>query len=529
MKKILKPTKDIHAAASRYANTIISTLREPFLVLDKDLRVISSNRSFYTNFRVAKEETVGRFLPKMGNGQWHIPRLIHLLKEILPKKKTVLDFEVEHNFEFLGRRIMKLNARRLRASKKLVVAGDELILLAIEDVTRERTATELLMEARDKDEAILASIGDAVMACDKNGLVVLFNRSAEVLTGYNAREVMGKRYNLALKFVRERDEKPSSDFIAEAIKTGHKTEMTNHTLLIRKDNSKIPVADSAAPIRSASGVLAGCVVVFRDVSHEREIDVAKTEFVSLAAHQLKNPPTAIKWLTEILLEDSEKNLTTTQKEQLGSVRLKNEQMISLINRLLDVSRIELGTFSVAPSLVDINLLVREVVKELGLVIKTKSLRVIEKYSETKLKISTDPNLLRMIIQNLLTNSVNYTPEKGRINIEVLLKRKGESFGQKTMAQNFVGFKFADTGYGIPKHQQSKIFTKLFRADNAKEKFANGTGLGLYIVKSIISKLGGDIWFESQENKGTIFFVVIPASGVKASSGQKQLTSSSKIN
>lgn len=530
--KIIKQNNKEIKLATGYVDAIISTLREPFLVLDKKLRIISSNRSFYVNFKVTQKETKNQTLSKLGNGQWNIPKLIHLLKDVLRKKTVVMNYEVEHSFERIGRRIMNLNARRLRIPKELAMAitGDkeeeeeELILLAIEDITERRRLEQRLAEAKAKDEAVLASIGDAVMACDKDGRVVLFNRVAETLTGFSVKEAIGKHYKHSIKFVREVDGKPSNDFIAESLKTGQKAYMVNHTFLIRKDGFKIPVADSAAPIRGIDGVLIGCVIVFRDVTHERDVDKAKTEFVSLTSHQLKTPLTAIKWITEMLLNNKKGKLTEEQKGYLDDIRSENEQMIKLINALLDVSRLGLGTFAITPTLVNVNLLLRGIINELKPQIIANKLRLREKYIRQKLETFTDANLLRIILQNLLTNAISYTPEGGRIDVEISSKHKGEIFGKRIVAENSVVFMIADTGCGIPKQQQSKIFTKLFRADNARKVNVHGTGLGLYIIKSIIDKLGGAIWFTSKENKGTTFYVVVPFLGNKAKTEGKQLTS-----
>ena len=144
--------------ALEYSNAIIATLREPFLVLDKNLRVISANQAFYTVFKVAEKDTIGRPLPDLGDGQWNIPKLLQLLKEIIPEKKVVKDYEVEHQFEQIGQRVMILNVCQLRVSKKIaaIVGGaieeeeEELVLLAIEDITERKKAYDELKETREK-------------------------------------------------------------------------------------------------------------------------------------------------------------------------------------------------------------------------------------------------------------------------------------------------------------------------------------------------------------------------------------------
>lgn len=176
-------------------------------------------------------------------------------------------------------------------------------------------------------------------------------------------------------------------------------------------------------------------------------------------------------------------------------------MIDLVNSLLNVSRMELGTFSVEPKPTDVVRIANDAVEEQQPGIKGHKLVLKVNYALGLPKINTDPKLLYMVFQNLLSNAVKYTQKKGRI--EFSIKKENDQ----------ILISIADTGLGIPKEQQDKIFTKLFRADNVREKDTEGTGLGLYIVKSIIEHSGGKIWFESEENKGTTFYVELPLDGV----------------
>ena len=156
--------------ALEYSNNIIATLREPFLVLDKNLRIISTNQAFYTTFEVREIDTIGRLLPDLGNRQWNIPKLLELLKEIIPEKKVIKDYEVEHKFEHIGERAMILNACQLRVPKKIagiIAVGvreeeeeeeeEELILLAIEDITERR-------KAEKKEKELTAHVAAAAAA-----------------------------------------------------------------------------------------------------------------------------------------------------------------------------------------------------------------------------------------------------------------------------------------------------------------------------------------------------------------------------
>lgn len=261
-----------------------------------------------------------------------------------------------------------------------------------------------------------------------------------------------------------------------------------------------------------NGQPVGVIVVFRDITKEMEIDQAKSEFVSLASHQLRTPLTNIRWYTE-LLKDSGK-LTKKQKKYIEKLQLSNRRMMQLINTLLNVSRIEMGSFIIEPKPLHLPEVAKEIISELQPKILEKNLKITEKYDQRLGLFNADENMVRIIFQNILTNAVKYTMPEGNISVEISIEEMGD-------LENVL-IKITDDGIGIPEVQQSKIFTKLFRADNVYEKETDGTGLGLYIVKSVVDNSGGSIWFSSKENKGTTFYISYPTSGMKRKQGSKKL-------
>lgn len=388
-----------------------------------------------------------------------------------------------------------------RRDQALALADD-----MTEDLQNERNTAVV---ARQKDEAILASIGDAVFAVDRHEKILLFNPAAAAISGFSAQEAIGRPYKEILRFIYEKDHTPNDTFIKRAL-SGRAAEMQNHTKLIRKDGSEVYVADSAAPIRDHAGKVIGAIVVFRDVSKDQELDRAKTEFVSLASHQLRTPLSAIKWYGELLLGGDAGKLTKEQKQYIQEIYEGNQRMVELVNSLLDVSRLDLGKLSNQPAYNDIAALIKNIQKELAVTISAKGLQVSNQISHVDAVVA-DPKLIRMIIQNILSNAVKYTPEKGSVTV-VLRPALSEDMETATLTgkpANFLYMQVSDTGYGIPKAQQAKIFTKLFRADNVRSLDVEGTGLGLYIVKEVVEKLGGRVWFESMESAGTTFYVILP--------------------
>lgn len=385
----------------------------------------------------------------------------------------------------------------------------------LEQKVKERTQelagkVEEIGREREKLSTILFSIGDGILVIDSDFKIIVWNKVAESISGFSAKEVIGKKYDQILKFTNEKTGEITKDFIRVTMETGETQEMPNYTLLAKKDGSQVAVADSSAPLKDKNGNAVGCVVIFRDTTKEREVDRAKTEFVSLASHQLRTPLSAIRWYSEMLLNGDAGKLNKDQKEYMSSIDQSNLRMIDLVNALLNVSRIDMGTFAIDPKPTDFVEISESVVGELVMQIKEKDIKFTAKYGKNIPQIHADPKLVRIIIQNLLSNAVKYTPTGGKVSI--VINKEEEN----------VLLKISDTGYGIPVEAQSRIFTKLFRADNVRAKEVDGTGLGLYVVKSIIDQSGGKVWFESAENKGTVFYVTIPISGMKKKEGAKEL-------
>lgn len=360
-----------------------------------------------------------------------------------------------------------------------------------------------LVEAKAKDDAILASVGDGLAVADEEGKLIYVNAIGEEILGAPANEDTNQTWQEAYGAFDATTLQPyPADQQPLYLATQGKVSI-KVPIFIR--NQKHPngvfIEVTATPIFGDGKTLGG-VAIFRDMSKERAIDQAKTEFVSLASHQLRTPLTSIRWYTEMILAGDAGATTPKQRKYLQEIYAGNQRMVELVNALLSVSRLELGTFAIQPELTDAVELTKNVIKEQKPQITAKKIRLTTSFSEDAPSLVTDPKLLRMVMQNLLSNAVKYTSERGEIAITIACDER-----KKNMV-----FTITDTGCGIPKSQQDKIFTKLFRADNARSIDAEGTGLGLYIVKSIIEQSGGKISFESEENKGTAFRITLPIGG-----------------
>lgn len=234
-----------------------------------------------------------------------------------------------------------------------------------------------------------------------------------------------------------------------------------------------------------------------DITRQKKAEDAKSEFVSLASHQLRTPIAGMKWSAELLLMDNPDALTERQRKYIDRLLISIKRMSLLVDDFLRVSRFELGTFQAEYKTVSLSELFEDIMSELAPKVQQKKLTVKTFFDESVDTVITDPNLVRMIVTNLYSNATKYTHEKGTIHL---------GFGRK---DDSIIITVADNGMGIPAEDQDEIFSKLFRASNAVRNVPDGTGLGLYIVREAVSVLKGQVSFTTTENIGTTFEVILP--------------------
>jgi len=222
----------------------------------------------------------------------------------------------------------------------------------------------------------------------------------------------------------------------------------------------------------------------------------KTEFVSIASHQLRTPLSAIRW-TLNLISDGRVASPQDTATYLNLIKENNERMIRLVNDLLDVSRIEMGRMILFPKQTNIYVLVQKIVNISAPFAKANNVTLSLEAPETLPNVLTDSEKISITIQNLIDNAIKYT--KGKGDVKVAMEANGK----------MVKIAVKDSGVGIPALQQKHIFKKFFRSDNIMKNQTVGTGLGLFLARSIVEGSGGKIWFESEEGKGTTFFFTLP--------------------
>jgi len=223
----------------------------------------------------------------------------------------------------------------------------------------------------------------------------------------------------------------------------------------------------------------------------------RSEFVSIASHQLRAPLGNIRWAADLLENSRIGNLSDKQREYIESIQANNQRMIKLLNDLLDVSNISTGTMMGVKSTVALEEIVQQVVEEYNSIAKFRGVQLILDIDDGLPLVTINPERVKVAIQNLIDNAVKYSMNKGAVNVSI------------SRTKNNVIIKIEDHGVGIPMNQQKDVFKKFFRSTNVKKYEVIGTGLGLFIAKSAVEGSRGKIWFQSAEDKGSAFYCAFP--------------------
>lgn len=392
--------------------------------------------------------------------------------------------------------------------RKQIVKDLENAKMAAQNVLEDlQIEKERMAEAKAKDEALLGSIGEGLFAVDPDGKVIIVNKMTEKLLGFTAAELLGKILT-EVSFLEDEQGNRISGAQRPEMLAGNsldKTAKITSYYAVRKDGTKIPVSITATPVFLNEKMI-GTIIVFRDITREKEIEKLRVDFLSLASHQLRTPLSGTKWLIETIRKGVIGELNSKQKEYLGSIYQINERMIRLVSDMLNVLMLEDGIAEIKKQEIS----VAKLYEELFLMMEPASqnrgiaLRNALK-NQSAFFIQSDFQILRSILECFVSNAISYSKD----GQEVVLDAKEEP----AAAVFFV----KDNGIGIPEEEQVKISERFYRASNAKAFKPDGTGLGLYIAFLLAQKIGGKISFESKEKKGTTFYLRIPK---KVDSGDK---------
>jgi len=496
-KKVLILLEDL-ASLESYAKDLFSFVPLPVCLVSSIGIILEANPAFEEMSGYKIEEIIGSPIEQIFSKE----EIEKLSKEILAKElvraKEISVFTKEKikipgsvsatlrktdEGEIIGYFLSFFNLTDIKKREKELKETQTALTNMLEDVEGARVSAE---EEKNKTKAIVTNLTDGVLAFDEKNKLSLVNPLAESLFDVKTRDLIGRS---VLELSTFPTLEPLTKVLSKEIRKVFRKE-----ILIK---GGLTLEVSTVSIIRAEEKL-GTLVILHDITREKIIERMKTEFVSLAAHQLRTPLSAIKWTLKMLLDGDLGEITKEQKDFILKTYKSNERMIGLINDLLDITRIEEGRYIYKPALAELEPVVQFAVNSHKEAVGRKELKLEFKKPKKKLpRVMLDVEKIRLVIQNFLDNAIKYTLAGGKITVSLKCVKKEIEFSVK------------DSGVGIPKDQQKRVFARFFRGANVIRMDTEGTGLGLFISKNIVEAHGGRIWFESEENKGSTFYFALP--------------------
>lgn len=363
-------------------------------------------------------------------------------------------------------------------------------------VEKNRALSEVsktLKMAQEQDDAIMESMGEGLVVVNGNGQILLYNPKVEGITGYSSQDVLFRHYKNFIDLRDKDGNKLKEDYIKSALNQGLliRKNYREEIFLKNKAGGFVPIAITIAPIFGREATIRGVVFTIHDARTEKELDKVKDEFVYIVAHELGNPIFAVDGYLSMAVGGSLGKVNSKIKSVLEEAKTINKQLSSLVSDLLEVIRSESGQLKFELEPVKIEEIIKEELKDLSLKAKGKNIKLV--YEERNLpKVTANPQKLKEVITNLVDNAIKYSNEKTKVTIS-------HEIAKDTVITNVI-----DNGIGMTKSEKEHLFEKFYRIRNEETKKITGTGLGLFIVKALIEKMNGDIWVESEKDKGSIF-------------------------
>jgi two-component system CheB/CheR fusion protein len=539
-RKELEVIKQSADEASDFAESVINTVREPLISLDRDLRVVTVSRSFYEFFKVKPEETVGQLIYDLGNKQWNIPKLRELLETILPQKTSFDNYEVEHVFATIGKRIMLLNARQIRQAS----GKERIILLAIEDITERREIENGLEkarkelesikisedESREYAESIINTVREPLIAMDQDLRVVSVSRSFYEVFKVKPEETVG---HLIYDLGNKQWDIPKLRELLETI-LPQKTTFDNYE--VEHDFAGIGrriMLLNARQIHRVLGKKRIILLAIEDITERREIETGlekaheelkalaaelkrtarvKSEFLANMSHELRTPLNSINGFSEVLFDETFGPLNAKQKQYVNNVLTSGKHLLLLINQILDMAKVEAGKMKLALSVISMKTLLNDISMLVADMVSKKKIEMQLEIAADLPDIEADELKVKEIIYNLVSNAVKFTPEGGKIGM------RAKKIGSEIEVVVW------DTGVGIAAENMGKIFEGFFRVDTPYSRVTEGTGLGLPLSKKLVELHGGKLSVESEGlNKGTSVRFTLPIISNSEAKNEKSLS------
>ena len=526
-----------------YYEGIIATVHEPVLILDKNIRIKSANKSFCKMFHVMEDDIIGLSLYKLGDNEWNIPRLRELLEDIVPKNVRFHDFEVEHLFPVIGQKTMLLNAHRIIQQSQ----NEELIVLTIADITevkkmaielevKQKRVLEVQLQAKDNDLKVVqdsnkrynmllmqSPFAFAIMQ-GKDMVVTLANDSIKQIWG-KGNNVEGKSF---LTILPELKDSEFPKLLHEVFTTGLPFQGTEFLvpLLRNKKLEDLYFNFVYQPYYEADETISGITVIAHEVTDQviikkeiieakknaeiktliaEDAAKAKQQFLANMSHEIRTPMNAIVGFTNVILKTK---LDESQTQYLNAIKSSGAALIVLINDILDLAKVDSGKMVFEQIPFDLQDSLDAMLQLFELKVREKNLLLVKKYDDNiPQTIQGDPMRLRQMILNLLSNAVKFT-EKGKITLRT-------SLVEEDADDLKIEFVLTDTGIGIPEDKLAYVFNSFEQAHQDTNNLYGGTGLGLAIVKQLVELQGGIISVKSEIHKGSKFSFTLPFKKNKA--------------
>ncbi len=490
-----------------YAQDIVDTVREPLLMLDTTLRVRSANRAFYQTFQVSLEETENRLIYELGNGQWDIPALRTLLEDVIPTSSVFNDFELEHTFPVIGRRVMLLNGRKLRAGSHA-----ELLVLAMEDVTERRRSEADLKAIETYAQNIVDTVREPLLILDTTLRVRSGNRAFYQTFQVSLAETENR---LIYELGNGQWDIPDLRTLLEDIVP--KSSVFNDFEL----EHDFPSIGRRVMLLNARKLQAGhhgelLVLAMEDVTERRRAEEqvekakeaaetankTKSLFLANMSHELRTPLNAILGYSEMLQEEAvDRKLEDEFGDDLKKINAAGKHLLALINDILDLSKIEAGKMELFLENFDVAELIVEVASTIQpLVVKNANTLHIECAADLGV-MHADQIKVRQGLFNLLSNAVKFT-QKGTVTLD--------ANRQNMDGHEWIIFRVTDTGIGLSADQIVKLFQDFTQADASTTRKFGGTGLGLALTRRFCQMMGGDVTVHSIPGEGSVFTIKLPA-------------------
>lgn len=375
--------------------------------------------------------------------------------------------------------------------------------------------SELLHQQRteaSKINAILQSLNDGVIVCDLYGGVLAVNAAAGPILQRKVEDlVLWNLHEILARYLGPRTvEMPLDELLRRPLSTDNRPRIFTSTMPVGVRT----VSLTLGPVLKDDGELLGALLVLRDITREIESDRMKTEFIGTMSHELRTPMTAIKGFTQLLLMGGLGSLTATQREFVTTIYDNTERMITLINDVLDITKIESGSIDLEWRSLHLAEALSGVIAELKGLTTERGHELTISIPPGLPLVRSDAHRLHQILYNLLTNAVKYTPRGGRVWVEareaVFAELPDEVRDDLVEERRYLQVSICDNGVGISSQDLPHIFDRFYRAESPLKIEAGGTGLGLSLVKPLVHLLGGRLWVESTPGEGSTFSFVLPA-------------------